>query len=310
MEGLGSSSELRKEEERERRRMRDRQRRQSMSIEEREKHLARRRRNYQLRRLRAQTPRLNPPPSPSPSPIHLPLGNAPTCVSDVRPQFNAAVALVGSNHGLQERLMLDTRSSQSLEIPAHKLTILPGKVRLSRIKHLARAINDPVGGGVSIGGMIKGNGTSNCLISKGLRLNRIKCLARALNPDVRETLQSHQSIIEELAAAKPFSLDKRMQITTLISSSTTIADLLRFRNNPWFLFCHTSKLKQFLSSLTTTLQLNNRPDVPAPKHILPNPCNPQGTSLNKNSPNVSIMHSVFQLNYYSFAVALHIQLVA
>ncbi|XWS19296.1 hypothetical protein CRYUN_Cryun31cG0003400 [Craigia yunnanensis] len=202
MEGLASRSELRKELERERRRIRDRQRRQSMSLEEREKHLARRRRNYQLRRQRAETARLNPPSPPtqfqqtSISTIQLPLSNAITCVSDVSPLFNASSALVGSNHG-QERLMLDTRSSQSLEIPAHKLAILPGKVRLNRIKHLARAINDPVGDGVAMSGMMKENGTSNCLISKGLRLNRIKRLARALNPAVQETIsQSHQSLTE------------------------------------------------------------------------------------------------------------------
>ncbi|PPR99623.1 hypothetical protein GOBAR_AA21056 [Gossypium barbadense] len=85
----------------------------------------------------------------------------------------------------------------SLDIPAHKLAILPGKVRLNRIKHLARAINDPVGDGVSIGGLMKENGTSNCLSSKGLRLNRIKRLARTTNPAVQEILsQSHQSITE------------------------------------------------------------------------------------------------------------------
>ncbi|XWS15463.1 hypothetical protein CRYUN_Cryun34aG0003000 [Craigia yunnanensis] len=201
MEGLASRSGLRKEVERERRRIRDRQRRQSMSLEEREKHLARRRRNYQLRRQRDETARLNPPPpiqfqQTSISTIQFPLSNAETCVSDVSPQFNAASPIVGSNHG-QERLMLDTRSSQSLEIPAHKLAILPGKVRLNRIKHLARAINDPVVDGVAMGGTTKENGTSNCLTSKRLRLNRIKHLARALNPAVQEIIsQSHQSITE------------------------------------------------------------------------------------------------------------------
>ncbi|XVF26198.1 hypothetical protein REPUB_Repub13aG0278600 [Reevesia pubescens] len=202
MEGLVNRSELRKELERERRRLRDRQRRQSMSHEEREKHLARRRRNYQLRRQRAETARLNPPPPPiqfeetSISTSQLPLSNVETCVSDVSPQFKDVAAFVGSVHG-HERLMLDTRSSQSLEIQAHKLAILPGKVRLNRIKHLARAINDPVGDGVSIGGLIKENGTSNCLISKGLRLNRIKRLARAQNHAVQESLsRSHQSITD------------------------------------------------------------------------------------------------------------------
>ncbi|XVE50990.1 hypothetical protein DITRI_Ditri02bG0001400 [Diplodiscus trichospermus] len=166
MEGLASRSEMRKELERERRRIMDRQRRQSMSLEEREKHLARRRRNYQLRRQRAETARLNPPPSPiqfqqtSISTIQLPLSNAVTYVSDVSPHLNVASALVGSNHG-QERLMLDTRSSQSLEIPAEKLAFIPEKVRLNRIKHLARSINDPVGNEVANGGMMKGNGTSN-----------------------------------------------------------------------------------------------------------------------------------------------------
>ncbi|XP_022720716.1 uncharacterized protein LOC111278321 isoform X3 [Durio zibethinus] len=205
MEGLASRLELRKELERERRRIRDRQRRQSMSLEEREKHLARRRRNYQLRRQRAETARLNPPPPP----IQLPLSNTVTCVSDVSPQFNAVSAPVRSNHG-QQRLMLDTRSSQSLEIPAHKLAILTGKVRLNRIKHLARAINDPVGNGVAMGEMMEENGTSNCLISKGLRLNRIKRLARALNPAVQENISpSHQSITEECRVEKKDDCNRR-----------------------------------------------------------------------------------------------------
>ncbi|XVE87658.1 hypothetical protein DITRI_Ditri19aG0005600 [Diplodiscus trichospermus] len=202
MEGLESRSESRKELERERRRIRDRQRRQSMSVEEREKHLARRRRNYQLRRQRAETARLNPPPSPiqfqqtSISTVQLPLTDAATCVSDVSPKFNAAAALVGSNNG-QERLMLDTKSSQCLELPAHKLANLPGKLRLNHIKHLARAINDPAGDSVAIGGMVKENVASNCLTTKGLRLNCIKRLARAINPAVQETLsQSNQSITE------------------------------------------------------------------------------------------------------------------
>ncbi|KAG4197000.1 hypothetical protein ERO13_A06G204800v2 [Gossypium hirsutum] len=146
--------------------------------------------------------RLNPPMSP----IQLPLSNALTCVSvsDVSPQCNADVAVAAdadaflrTDHGQQERLMLDTGNSHSLDIPAHKLAILPGKVSLNRIKHLARAINDPVGDGVSIGGLMKENGTSNCLSSKGLRLNRIKRLARTTNPAVQEILsQSHQSITE------------------------------------------------------------------------------------------------------------------
>ncbi|MBA0595289.1 hypothetical protein Gorai_012164 [Gossypium raimondii] len=187
MEGIASRSELRKELERERRRVRDRQRRQSMSHEEREKHLARRRRNYQLRRQRAETARLYPAPPPvqfedtSISTIQSPLSNS---ISNISPQFYAA-ALVDPNHG-QERLMLDTRSSQSLEIPAHKLATLPGKVRLNHIKHLARAIQNPVCDGVGIGGMMKGNGTSNCLVSKGVRLNHIKRLARAVHPIVQE----------------------------------------------------------------------------------------------------------------------------
>ncbi|TYH68571.1 hypothetical protein ES332_D06G269500v1 [Gossypium tomentosum] len=200
MEELTSRSEIRKELERERRRIRDRQRRQSMSLEEKEKHLARRRRNYQLRRQRAEMARLNPPISP----IQLPLSNALTCVSvsDVSPRCNADVAVAAdaflrTDHGQQQRLILDTGNSHSLDVPAHKLAILPGKVRLNRIKHLARAINDPVGDGVSIGGLMKENGTSNCLSSKGLRLNRVKRLARTTNPAVQEILsQSHQSITE------------------------------------------------------------------------------------------------------------------
>lgn len=187
MEGIASRSELRKELERERRRVRDRQRRQSMSHEEREKHLARRRRNYQLRRQRAETARLYPAPPPvqfedtSISTIQSPLSNS---ISNISPQFYAA-ALVDPNHG-PERLMPDTRSAQSLEIPAHKLATLPGKVRLNHIKHLARAIQNPVCDGVGIGGMMKGNGTSNCLVSKGVRLNHIKRLARAVHPIVQE----------------------------------------------------------------------------------------------------------------------------
>lgn len=53
-----------------------------------------------------------------------------------------------------------------LEIPAHKLAILPGKVRLNRIKHLARAMNDPVGDGVAVGGMMRENGASDCKFNK------------------------------------------------------------------------------------------------------------------------------------------------
>ncbi|XP_039049040.1 uncharacterized protein LOC120189975 isoform X1 [Hibiscus syriacus] len=200
MEGLASRSELRKELERERRRLRDRQRRQSMSHEEREKHLARRRRNYQLRRQRAETARLYTPPPPiqfqetkSISTIHSPLNNF---VSSSSPQFNAA-AVVDPHRG-HERLMLETRSSQSLEIPVHKLAILPGKVRLNRIKHLARAINYPVCNGVAIGGMMKENRTSKCLVSKRLRLSRIKRIARSVNLIVRGTSsQNHQSITKD-----------------------------------------------------------------------------------------------------------------
>ncbi|KAK8494832.1 hypothetical protein V6N12_055153 [Hibiscus sabdariffa] len=190
MEELANRSELRKELERERRRIRDRQRRQSMSLEEKEKHLARRRRNYQLRRLRAETARFNPPPWP----IQLPLSNALTCVSDATPQFNAADAFVRSNDE-QQTPMLDNKTSHCLEIPAHKLAILPAKLRLNRIKHLARVINDPVADGVALGKTMKENGTSNCLTSKGLRLNRIKHLARTISPAGLDTLsQSHQSI--------------------------------------------------------------------------------------------------------------------
>ncbi|MBA0807937.1 hypothetical protein Gohar_023711 [Gossypium harknessii] len=76
--------------------------------------------------------------------------------------------------------------STGLEIPAHKLATLPRKVRLNHIKHLARAIQNPVCDGVGIGGMMKGNGTSNCLVSKGVRLNHIKRLARAVHPIVQE----------------------------------------------------------------------------------------------------------------------------
>ncbi|KAE8709117.1 TRNA--methyltransferase isoform 1 [Hibiscus syriacus] len=173
---LASRSELRKELVRERRRIRDRQRRQSMSLEEKEKHLARRRRNYQLRRERAETARSNPLPLS----IQFPLSNALTCVSNASPQFNAADAFVRSND--EQRPMLHNKSSHCLEIPAHKLAILPAKVRLNRIKNLARVINDPVGNGVAVGGMMKENGTSNCLTSKGLRLNRIKHLARTISP--------------------------------------------------------------------------------------------------------------------------------
>ncbi|KAL4334643.1 hypothetical protein GQ457_07G027850 [Hibiscus cannabinus] len=200
MEGLASRSELRKELERERRRLRDRQRRQSMSHEEREKHLARRRRNYQLRRQRAETARLYTPPPPiqfeettSISTIHSPLSNS---VSSLSPRFNAA-AVADPSHG-HDRLVLDTRSSQSLEIPAHKLAILPGKVRLNRIKHLARVINDPDCNGVAMGAIMKENGTSNCLVSKRLRLSRIKRIARSVNSIVQGTpSQSHQSITED-----------------------------------------------------------------------------------------------------------------
>ncbi|KAE8724228.1 TRNA--methyltransferase isoform 1 [Hibiscus syriacus] len=192
MEELASRSELRKELGRERRRIRDRERRQSMSLEEKEKHLARRRRNYQLRRQRAETARLNPPPSP----IQLPLSNALTRVSYASPpQFNAADAFVRSND--DQGPMLDIKSSHCLEIPVHKLGILPAKVLLNRIKHLARVLNDPAGDGVAVGEMMKKNGTSNCLTAKGLRLNCIKRLAWTISPAIQETLsESLQSITD------------------------------------------------------------------------------------------------------------------
>ncbi|GKV18771.1 hypothetical protein SLEP1_g29109 [Rubroshorea leprosula] len=205
MEAVPNRSELRKEQERERRRLRDRQRRQSMSLEEREKHLARRRRNYQLRRQRAQTALSNPQTQFSQTSIgtgdedgmhasnHLQLE---TSVLDFRSTESNDVALGGSDG--QERLIADSRKAEILEIPADKLAIIPGKLRLNRIKQLARVIH---GGnssnGVVAGVVMDGNATPNCKSVKGLRLNRIKRLARAINPAGTEnTAERHQSVRE------------------------------------------------------------------------------------------------------------------
>ncbi|GLT80207.1 hypothetical protein SLA2020_516600 [Shorea laevis] len=205
MEAVPSRSELRKEQERERRRLRDRQRRQSMSLEEREKHLARRRRNYQLRRQRAQNALSNPQTQFPQTSIgtgdedgmhasnHLQLE---TSVLDVSAPSNG-VAHGGSDQG-QERLIAESRKAEILEIPADKLAIIPGKLRLNRIKQLARVIHgDNSSNGVVAGVVMDGDATPNCKSVEGLRLNRIKRLARAINPAGTEnTAESHQSVRE------------------------------------------------------------------------------------------------------------------
>ncbi|KAI9160412.1 hypothetical protein LWI28_007888 [Acer negundo] len=107
---------LQKEQERERRRLRDRQRRQSMSVEEREKHLARRRRNYQLRRLRAENARLDFDPQTQSQSQSQPT----TPPTDQIPPLNSVsdLSLQCTNVGSHQ----ECTKSESLEVPAHKLT--------------------------------------------------------------------------------------------------------------------------------------------------------------------------------------------
>ncbi|KAL5838833.1 hypothetical protein ACOSQ3_016002 [Xanthoceras sorbifolium] len=178
---------LQKEQERERRRLRDRQRRQSMSVEEREKHLARRRRNYQLRRLRAENARLDSDPQSqsqsqsqptTPTDQILPVNS----VSDLSLQCND----VGSHQ--------ECTKSESLQVPAHKLAKFSGQLRLNRLKHLARSLNDPVCDThkISVDVMLKGHEPSNGISLKGLRLNRVKHLARSRNSAVKENISQNQ----------------------------------------------------------------------------------------------------------------------
>ncbi|KAK4838522.1 hypothetical protein QYF36_014449 [Acer negundo] len=155
---------LQKEQERERRRLRDRQRRQSMSVEEREKHLARRRRNYQLRRLRAENARLDFDPQTQSQSQSQPT----TPPTDQIPPLNSVSDLslqctdVGSHQ--------ECTKSESLEVPAHKLTKFSGQLRLNRIKHLARSLNGPVGDShkISVDVTVKGLEASNGISPKGI----------------------------------------------------------------------------------------------------------------------------------------------
>lgn len=191
MEELSDRSELsrlRKEQERERRRLRDRQRRQSMSLEEREKHLARRRRNYQLRRQRAESARLDP---------HIQLAvngemlnghdhQVLNFVSNINTECNGGLP-VGSEQGNE----IEFTKSHSLEVPAHKMPKFPGRLRLNRLKHLARTINDPRDEPVddhriTTDSMAKMDVSPNCISSNGLRLNRVKRIARTLNSTIKE----------------------------------------------------------------------------------------------------------------------------
>lgn len=210
---LPSRSELRKEQERERRRLRDRQRRQSMSLEEREKHLARRRRNYQIRRQRAQNSGSASTPTPQIE-FHqssiiatasvedggggvLPLLTLPSnqelleaSVSDVSAPDPSGSDQLGENSIVA---VAEITNPQCLEIPAEKLAIIPGKLRLNRLKHLARMMNSCNG----IAQDENGNATPNCKSVKGLRLNRIKRLARAIQAPERESVvEEHQNIGE------------------------------------------------------------------------------------------------------------------
>lgn len=98
-----------------------------------------------------------------------------------------------------------------LEVPAHKLAKFSGQLRLSRLKQLARSMNDPLINNhkVAVDVTIKMNESSSKFIDielmiiyvvsslifdsysgvspKGLRLNRVKHLARSLNSTIKET---------------------------------------------------------------------------------------------------------------------------
>lgn len=167
---------LQKEQERERRRLRDRQRRQSMSVEEREKHLARRRKNYQLRRLRAENAKLD---------LDLPQSQPTTSTNQLM-----ALPSVSSDLNFGSHLFA---KSESLEVPAHKLAKFSGQLRLSRLKQLARSMNDPLINNhkVAVDMTIKINESSG-VSPKGLRLNRVKHLARSLNSTIKETVGQNQ----------------------------------------------------------------------------------------------------------------------
>ncbi|KAJ4704064.1 Zinc finger CCCH domain protein [Melia azedarach] len=152
-----------------------------MSVEEREKHLARRRRNYQLRRLRAENSKLDSEQTQSEQITHQILA-LPSASSDL--DVDVGSHQVGTKF-------------ESLEVPPHKLAKFSGQLRLNRLKHLARSMNDSAGDkhGVAVD-VIKGNEASG-ILPKGLRLNRVKHLARSLNSAVKETTnQNHSGQVE------------------------------------------------------------------------------------------------------------------
>ncbi|XP_059639889.1 uncharacterized protein LOC132282289 [Cornus florida] len=139
---------LQREQERERRRMRDRQRRQSMSLEQREKHLARRRRNYQLRRQRAENAQLD---SRHVKTSIAARGELKTqnenqaLVADLELSVQCdVVAHVGFDSG-QETLNASATKSEGAEGGGQNSAKLPQRLRLSKIRHLARLLNTPVG---------------------------------------------------------------------------------------------------------------------------------------------------------------------
>ncbi|KDP36444.1 hypothetical protein JCGZ_09514 [Jatropha curcas] len=196
---------LQKEQERERRRIRDRQRRQSMSVEEREKHLARRRRNYQLRRQRAENARLDPRFNQKTAAVTSTIitnSVSPIKIEEYAPIFS--VSNVNVSAQCNTGLISGHSNCIGLEIPANKLAIVPRRLRLNHLKHLARSLDDPVGisnnnHSISVDLIIKGNENANssCVPLKGLRLNRVKRLARSLNSDLEKgTSENHQTIME------------------------------------------------------------------------------------------------------------------
>ncbi|XP_010540836.1 PREDICTED: uncharacterized protein LOC104814480 [Tarenaya hassleriana] len=151
MEEPKEMERVRKNQERERRRLRDRERRQSMSQEERERHLARRRRNYQLRRQRAEIARLD-----------------------------SQIQLFAGNHETPLTSSPDSDRNQSLDIPLHELAKLTGSIRLTRLKHVARALcNSSSNLSIACNRTSDMTAKTRCAMSSGLRLTRFKWLARS-----------------------------------------------------------------------------------------------------------------------------------
>ncbi|XP_027338229.1 uncharacterized protein LOC113852188 [Abrus precatorius] len=196
MEEIEERAELQRmqrEQERERRRIRDRQRRQSMTQEQRERHLARRRRNYQLRRQRAANS--HAPFIPQLQALESSVGEAST--SDEFHGVTASTSLVLSHafafpalnqaqqtHNFQTNVV--EGASVELETLAYKPANSPRKLRLSRIRGLARNLTrsmvDPDGPHHVAAELITkedASVTNFGSMQKSLRLNCVKRLARS-----------------------------------------------------------------------------------------------------------------------------------